>query len=170
MRGSLCHQGLSEASAGCPAPLTTLLPPSHPPVLQPLPQSTPRSTSRIPRTTGCLGRVPSPLSTLHRATGHRDSSGSPGRWRGQRSPAETEEGERGRQTLLTPFSPPSLPRPSAQAVGGRMGHWGRNSGHQAGHVLASRACPVRRPGWPSRGSCRPQLGCREYQAPGTDPP
>lgn len=64
-----------------------------------------------------------------------------------------------RQTLLTPFSPHSLPRPSAQAVAGRTGHWDRNSRHPAGHVLASGACLVRRPGWPSLGSCRPQLGC-----------
>lgn len=136
VKGSLSCQGLPEASAGCPAPLATVLPPSHPPVLQPLPQSSPRSTSRIPSTTGCLGRVTCPLTTLHSATGHRDSSGSPGRWQGSRSPAETEEEKRDRQTLLAPFSPLSLPRPSALAVAGRTGRWGRNSGHPASQPRA----------------------------------
>lgn len=57
----------------------------------------------------------------------------------------------------TPFRPRS---PSAQPGSGRTGHWGRNSRHQAGHVLASGACPVRRPGWPFHHSCQPWLGCR----------
>ena len=65
-----------------------------------------------------------------------------------------------RQTLPTPFRPSSLPRPSAQAGSGHTGHWGRNSRHQAGHVLASGACLVRRPGWLFHGSCQLRLGCR----------
>lgn len=65
-----------------------------------------------------------------------------------------------RRTLLTPFRQRSFPRPSAQPGAGHAGHWGRKSRHQAGHVLASGACPVRRPGWPFLCSCQHWPACR----------
>lgn len=112
-------------------------------------------TSRTPGPTGHLADVTSPSAMLRGAPGQPSSSAPPEQTRAaEPSPAEAEERRWSRQTLLTPFRWHSLPRPSAPAGAGRTGHWGRNSRHQAGHVLASRACLVRRPGWPSHCSCQ----------------
>lgn len=59
-----------------------------------------------------------------------------------RGGARQRRGRWGRQTSLTPFRLHSLLRPSAQAGLGCKGHWGRNSRHPAGHVLALGACQL----------------------------
>ena len=142
-------------SPGGPAPAPhSLLTPSHPPVLCQLPQSPGIHVPHTPGwTPGPMSPHTSPCCTVPLASQacrllHDSSKGSGAQGRAKMNtmgPADPP----------TPFRPRS---PSAQPGSGRTGHWGRNSRHRAGHVLASGACPVRRPGWPFHCSCQPWLG------------
>lgn len=161
MGGSLRHlqSGLHPLQLSC-----------HPPTL-PACNSCPRSTSHGPGTSGRPGHAVSHLTRLRSATSQPGSGVSPGRRQGQRSPAETDEERVDRRTLLTPFSRPSLPRPSAQAVAGPHGALGQKRPAPGLPRAGLRSGGwVRRPGWPSHCSCQPQLSCRGCRAPGIEPP